>query len=249
MTSSKMRSAPPASQARAGPRGTPAPAATRFMLAATGSTMTQATRSSRAGHHVVGDDLGVGHRAGGDAGRAGQAEHGDTAPAAGQQAVGVAVVAAVELDHAVAAGRATGEAHRAHGRFGPGRDQAHLLAAGHPRADRLGQQDLAGRRRAERRAARRGRRRRPRSPRGARGRAARRRRTGPCRCSGCPRRRSRRRPRPRRRCTACPPTEANERTGESTPPGMTPPGPGEPLRVRRRSRRQPPSASATSAAK
>ena len=91
------------------------------------------------GHHVVGDDLGVGHRAGRDADRARQAEHGHAAAAAGQQAVGVPVVAAVELDDAVAPGHAAGEAHRAHGRLGPRGDQAHLLAAGHPRADRLGQ--------------------------------------------------------------------------------------------------------------
>ena len=157
ITSSKISSAPAASQAARSPSRNPGAGATRFMLAATGSTMTQATRSSRAGHHVVGDDLGVGHRAGRDADRARQAEHGHAAAPAGQQAVGVAVVAAVELDHPVAAGRAAGQAHRAHGRLGARGDQPHLLAAGHPFADGLGQQDLARGRRAERRAARRGR--------------------------------------------------------------------------------------------
>ena len=49
MTSSKTRSAPVASQAARSPSRNPGTGATRFMLAATGSTMTQATRSSRAG--------------------------------------------------------------------------------------------------------------------------------------------------------------------------------------------------------
>ena len=70
-------------------------------------------------------------------------------PAAGQQPVGVAVVAAVELHDPVPTGHAAGQAHRAHGRLGARRHQPHLLAAGHPGADRLGQQHLARRRRAE----------------------------------------------------------------------------------------------------
>ncbi len=107
------------------------------------------------GDHVVGNDLGVGDGTGGHAGRTGQAEHGHATAPAGQQAVGVAVIAAVELDDAVTPGRAAGEAHGAHGGLGSGGDEAHLLAAGDARADRLGQQDLAGRRRAEGRAARR----------------------------------------------------------------------------------------------
>ena len=105
------------------------------------------------GDHVVGNDLGVGHRSGGHARRAGQTEHGHATPPAGQQTVGVAVIAAVELDDAVTPGRAARQAHGAHGGLGPGRDEAHLLAAGDAPADRLGQQDLAGRRRAECRAA------------------------------------------------------------------------------------------------
>ncbi len=153
MTSSKISSAPAALQAARSPSRNPGAGATRFMFAATGSTITQATRSSSVGHHVVGDDLGVGHGAGGHADRAGEAEHGHAAAAAGQQAVGVAVVAAVELDHPVPPGRAAGEAHGAHGRLGPRGDEPDLLAAGHAGADRLGQQDLAGRRRAEGRAA------------------------------------------------------------------------------------------------
>ena len=51
-----------------------------------------------------------------------------TAAAAGEQRVGVAVVAAGELHDPVATGRAPGEAHRRHRRLGPRRDEAHHLA-------------------------------------------------------------------------------------------------------------------------
>ena len=55
-----------------------------------------------------------------------------------QQAVGVAVVAAFELDDAVAPGVAAGQTDGAHGRLGAGADHAHHLAAGHQRGDALG---------------------------------------------------------------------------------------------------------------
>ena len=49
ITSSKINSAPAASQAARSPSRNPAAGETRFMFAATGSTITQATRSSSAG--------------------------------------------------------------------------------------------------------------------------------------------------------------------------------------------------------
>ena len=49
MTSSKIRSAPAASHAARSASRKPGAGRTRFMLAATGSTITQATRSSSAG--------------------------------------------------------------------------------------------------------------------------------------------------------------------------------------------------------
>ncbi|MNZ81428.1 hypothetical protein D3C78_1000940 [compost metagenome] len=55
-----------------------------------------------------------------------------------QQAVGVTVVAAFELDDAVAAGEATGQANGAHGRFGAGADHAHHFHRRHEGADQVG---------------------------------------------------------------------------------------------------------------
>ena len=120
------------------------------MFAATGSTMTQATRSSRAGTTLYGTTSVSATAPADTPAEPGQAEHGHAAAAAGQQPVGVAVVAAVELDHPVASGRAAGQAHRAHGGLRARGDEPHLLAAGHALADGLGQQDLARRRGAER---------------------------------------------------------------------------------------------------
>ncbi|MCY1429020.1 hypothetical protein D9M71_449230 [compost metagenome] len=55
-----------------------------------------------------------------------------------QQAVGVAVVAALELDDAVATGEAAGQTDGAHGRFGAGADHAHHFHRRHQRADQVG---------------------------------------------------------------------------------------------------------------
>ena len=66
-----------------------------------------------------------------------------------QQRVGMAVVAAFELDDVLAAGGAARQAHRAHRRFGAGAHQAHHLHRRHQREDGLGQFDLALGRRAE----------------------------------------------------------------------------------------------------
>ena len=95
------------------------------------------------GDGVVGHDLGVGDRTGRHPGGPGPAQHRHAAAPAGEEPVGVPVVAAVELDHAVPAGGAAGEAHCAHGGLGPRGDQPDLLAPGHALADGLGQEDLA----------------------------------------------------------------------------------------------------------
>ncbi len=128
MTSSNTSSDPAASQAARRPSRNPDAGATRFMFAATGSTMTQATEASISGTVVVGGDDRVGHGGGGDAGRPRQPQHRDPAAAAGQQRVGVAVVAAVELHDPVAPGDPAGEPERAHRRLGPRRHEADLLA-------------------------------------------------------------------------------------------------------------------------
>ena len=148
-------------------------------------------------------------------------------PAAGQQAVGVAVVAAVELHHPVAPGHPPGEPHGAHGRLGPRRDQPHLLAARaparrcpRPAATSPGVGAPKVRPRAGRR---RDRRRRPRGwawPRS----------DGPVGLDEVDVAvaldvERRRRPRPGRRSRACRRPSANARTGELTPPGITAAGP------------------------
>ena len=101
---------------------------------------------------VVGRDDRVGHRAVGDARRAGETECGDPAARRDQERVGVAVVAAGELEDLGAAGRAAGEAHRGHPGFGPGRHEPYLLDRGHRVADRLRQLHFASGGRTERRA-------------------------------------------------------------------------------------------------
>ena len=149
ITSSKMRSAPTRSHAARSPSKNPGAGATRFMLAATGSTISTATESVELGHRVVLDDQGVGDRGPGHTGRAGPAEHGHPAAAPGQHGVGVTVVAAVELHHAVAPGDPPRQPEHAHGGLGPRRHQPDPLASRHPGADVLGQEHLAGGGRAE----------------------------------------------------------------------------------------------------
>ncbi|KAF1852355.1 hypothetical protein Lal_00037083 [Lupinus albus] len=60
-----------------------------------------------------------------------------------QQGIGVAVVAAFELDDLVAPGGATGQAQRAHGGFGAGGDQADLFDGGHQLDDLFGHLDFS----------------------------------------------------------------------------------------------------------
>ena len=127
MTSSNTSSAPAASHAARSPSRNPGAGGTRPMLAATGSTITQATRSSSSGTTLYGATTVSATAAARHAGRAGQPEGGHAAPAAGQQPVGVPVVAAGELDDPVPAGEAAGHPDRAHGRLGARRHQPHLL--------------------------------------------------------------------------------------------------------------------------
>ncbi len=150
----------------------------------------------------------------------GQPEHGHATPPAGQQTVGMAVIAAVELDqHGRAPSRHAG-ARRSSAASVPDETRRTCSQPGTAPADRLGQQDLAGGRRAECRAAGR-------------------------RCLTAARDHRVRVPEQHgavglhhvevavpfgvdhegavteTTVYGVPPTEANERTGESTPPGMT----------------------------
>ena len=101
-------------------------------------------------HVVVGHDERVSHRALGHARGAGDAEGRDAGPGGDQQRVGVAVVAAVELEDLAPAGEAARDAQRAHGGLGARRDEAHLLDRRHVAHDALGQLHLEGAGRAER---------------------------------------------------------------------------------------------------
>ena len=85
MTSSKISSAPTRSHSARRPLRKPSSGATRPMLAAIGSTMTQAVSSSRSGTTLYGRHDRVGHRGVGDAGRAraGRARPGPCRPRPG----------------------------------------------------------------------------------------------------------------------------------------------------------------------
>ena len=115
------------------------------MLPATGSTMTPAISCGRAakaastasrslkGSASVCRDLLR------DASRAGDAEGGHAGAGLDQQAIGVAVIAALELDDVFAAGEAAREADRRHGRLGAGGDEAQLLDGRQGGDDELGE--------------------------------------------------------------------------------------------------------------
>jgi hypothetical protein len=98
---------------------------------------------------VVAADERVRGGAGRHAGRGGDAEGRHAGPRGGEERVGVAVVAAGELEDPVAAGRAAREAQRAHRRLGPRRDEANLLDRGHGVDELLRERHLALGRRAE----------------------------------------------------------------------------------------------------
>ena len=132
------------------------------MLPATGSTITAATASGCASKIrldgrgvVVGGEQRLRGEGGGHAGRVRQPEGGDAGAGGGEQAVRVAVVAALELHDQVAPGGGAGEPQRAHHGLGPGVDEAHHLHRGQRLDDKLGQLQLRLGRCAERGAARR----------------------------------------------------------------------------------------------
>ena len=79
-----------------------------------------------------------------DACGAGDAERGDAGAGLDQQGVGVAVVAALELDDEVAAGEAAGEADGGHGGLGAGGDEAELLDGGKAADDEFGEVGFGG---------------------------------------------------------------------------------------------------------
>jgi hypothetical protein len=74
---------------------------------------------------VVVEDHRVLRQVGGNTGRTRVAEGEQARPGLHQQTVGVAVVAALELEQQVAAGEAARETDGAHRRLGAGADQAH----------------------------------------------------------------------------------------------------------------------------
>ena len=97
-------------RARAAPRGSPGAGGTQPMFPATGSTKIAArsspwrsTAAAASVDVVVGDDDRVGDDRGRDAGRGRDAERREPGAGLGEEGVGVAVVAAGELEHAVAA--------------------------------------------------------------------------------------------------------------------------------------------------
>ena len=174
-------------------------ARTKFMLPAIGSIITQAM--SRAVQRegllelrevVVLEHQRVLHHLGRHAGAGRVAEGGQARAGLDQQRVGMAVVAALELDDLAAAGGAARQADRAHRRLGARADQAHLLHGRH---------QLRGSPRPARSRARSARRRRslrrppsapPRAPPGGRGPGSSGPRSRCSRCSACRRRPSRR---------------------------------------------------------
>ncbi len=149
MTSSKMSTAPCLVHRSRQASRKPGCGGTTPMLPATGSTMSAAISSPRCleqlgqrGDVVVLDEQRVGGRAPGDAGAVGQREREHAAAGRGQEAVGVAVVAADELDDLLAAGEPAGDAHGAHRRLGARVDHAHELDRRHGLADQARQLDL-----------------------------------------------------------------------------------------------------------
>ena len=171
---------------------------------------------------LYGDDERVARGALGHAGRARDAERRGAGAGGDEQAVGVAVVAAVELDDLVAAGEAAREAQRAHRRLGAGATRrAPSPSTGTRRgaSRRTGPRSRSARRTSCRSPSPR------RSRRGSRG----------CawpRISGpqlpirsmyvLPSASVIVAPSPCATNTRVPPTERHARTGELTPPGMTP---------------------------
>jgi len=76
---------------------------------------------------------------GGDACGAGDAKSGDSAAGFDEHGVGVAVVAAFELDDEVAAGESAGETDGGHAGLGAGGDKAEFFDGGEAASDEFGQ--------------------------------------------------------------------------------------------------------------
>ena len=78
----------------------------------------------------------------GDAGAFGDAERGEAGAGVGEEAVGVAVIAAAEFEDVVALGDATGEANSGHGGFGAAGDEADFFERGDGAIDEGGEFDF-----------------------------------------------------------------------------------------------------------
>jgi hypothetical protein len=98
---------------------------------------------------VVRNDDGVRRGRARDAGTCGKPERGQPRAGGREQGIDVAVVAARELEHAVATGRSSRKPNCAHRGFRAGGDEAHLLDRGHGVHDLFREPDLALGRRAE----------------------------------------------------------------------------------------------------
>ena len=123
------------------------------MLAGSGSASSAATGwSARARLDGVAIVPGHDHRAGrlrrSHPRAAGDGQRRQARAGLGEQAVGVAVVGAGELDHDLAAGHGAGEPHRAHRRLGAGAGHPQHLHRGDAVDDLLGQLDLGRGRRS-----------------------------------------------------------------------------------------------------
>ena len=101
---------------------------------------------------VVLQHQGVLHHFGRHAGAGGVAQSGQARAGFDQQRIGMAVVAALELDELAAARGPARQADGRHGRLGARADQAHHVHAGHVAQDFFGQFDFALGRRAKREA-------------------------------------------------------------------------------------------------
>jgi hypothetical protein len=126
----------------------------QFMLPATGSTATQAIRVllEQRAHRVQVVEARVQGQFGQFRRHARRSRYAEgLRPAAGldQEAVGVAVVIALELDETLASGGRARQPERAHRRLGARIDHAYPLQRRHELADPLGHGHLAGTRRAE----------------------------------------------------------------------------------------------------
>ena len=156
ITSSKTSSAPDASQSARSASRKPGAGGTQPMFPATGSTkiaarssLWRSTAAAASVDVVVVDDDRVGDDRRRHARRGRDAERREARARLGEERVGVAVVAAGELEHAVAAREGAREPERRHRRLGARGDEPHLLDRRHG-VDDLGRElDLALGRRAE----------------------------------------------------------------------------------------------------